>query len=417
MKNNGSKAKASTRPDPDQPDQAPDLPFPKDTDKPTLFLFRPTQHPSDYDPFLARWEERCSLLHQEEVRASFDAMGKKAITEMVQRIAVEALRLSSSPKVVFYSSPTELLKLAWSKVTGDASKELMATKMWPMLVQDKILRNNHLVSMVSEFSSLAESSGQTNAKRPELRSMNQFSHIVSHGVPNVDFALPHLILRPYSQAAATQAIADCIFETKDDNFDYTDMRKICRLRRCWSEVLPLVDAIAILSDDEIGVLEPALSVAIDSRTRHIHHPTSPAVVYPGEEFYVLEGIPVDKKWVTMKAEDITIEDILSIENVDVRRAVVGKIGSERFNFMLASTKDVAVLDKREGYELLDIPLNFSIANGRRTRGEPYHGKYLRMINPSTGAIHVEGVDNACGTVDDAIRWRAGNVEWNPSELT
>jgi hypothetical protein len=52
-------------------------------------------------------------------------------------------------------------------------------------------------------------------------------------------------------------------------------------------------------------------------------------------------------------------------------------------------------------------------------GRGGRGVYLKMLNPSIGVWHLEGVDNACRTVQHAINWRAGNMDedWTPEELT
>jgi hypothetical protein len=36
-------------------------------------------------------------------------------------------------------------------------------------------------------------------------------------------------------------------------------------------------------------------------------------------------------------------------------------------------------------------------------------RYLKMVNPSIGTFHVEGVDPQCATVEQALNWR--NSDW------
>ena len=209
-------------------------------------------------------------------------------------------------------------------------------------------------------------------------------------------------------------MADCLFETSDDSRTYNLLQDAYMFRRAFSNVIPYVDAIAMLSDSEIAVLEPNDGITIDSRNR-LSNPDGVAIRYPGRDMFVLENMPVEPSFVTRKREDIPVQDILGIENVDVRRAVITRVGNEIFNRKLAEGDNVQVLNKKDSYELLRIKINVAGGRGGATSVD---GIYLRMVNPSTGAIHVEGVGPECRTVEDAIKWRTGkDRDWNPSELT
>jgi len=52
------------------------------------------------------------------------------------------------------------------------------------------------------------------------------------------------------------------------------------------------------------------------------------------------------------------------------------------------------IDKDGSYELISLDL-----------GEKSFRPYLKMINPSTGSIHIEGVHPDCKTVKAALEWR------------
>jgi hypothetical protein len=103
------------------------------------------------------------------------------------------------------------------------------------------------------------------------------------------------------------------------------------------------------------------------------------------------------------AENIGANAVLSETNVDQRRELMRKVGIER---MLASLKHKS-LEKRGTYELLSIHLSDSVPDAR----------YLRMLNPSIGCWHLEGVDPRCNTIDEALNFRNSGWFVNPEILT
>lgn len=82
--------------------------------------------------------------------------------------------------------------------------------------------------------------------------------------------------------------------------------------------------------------------------------------------------------------------VLKETNAEVRRELVRKIGIERVVEKLGAE----VVDKEEGYELLLLDI-----------GDGNKRPYLKMINPSTGTYHIEGVPPGTETVKAAITWR------------
>ena len=126
----------------------------------------------------------------------------------------------------------------------------------------------------------------------------------------------------------------------------------------------------------------------------------------GWGIHALNGVRMEPWMVETHAEDIDPKKVLSVENVEQRRELIRKIGVERF----IQAAEAKVLDKKGDYELLNVELSPTIRNAR----------YLKMLNPSVGVWHVEGVHPSCETVSHAINWRAsGDVEkeWAPSVLT
>jgi hypothetical protein len=70
-----------------------------------------------------------------------------------------------------------------------------------------------------------------------------------------------------------------------------------------------------------------------------------------------------------------------------------------------------LIEKVNGYELWDLsPILLNID----------YAPYLLMNNPSLdNTQHLEGVAPECRTVQQALNWRAGNieVEWSPALLS
>lgn len=110
-------------------------------------------------------------------------------------------------------------------------------------------------------------------------------------------------------------------------------------------------------------------------------------------------------------------DILSIQNVDVRKNILSQLS---FDYI----KYADEVSKSGDYTLLSLDM------GRRdTWREPRFRKYLKMINPSTGDVHVEAVHPDCATVQHAINYRRyGTIgvptigsmplpQWSPVQLS
>jgi len=138
----------------------------------------------------------------------------------------------------------------------------------------------------------------------------------------------------------------------------------------------------------------------------LHKDGGMAVKYSdGWGVYYLNGVSVPEKYILTPSEQIDPKDVLAETNVEVRRELIRKIGVERF-IQAAGGK---ALDKRGDYELLSVKLSDEIPDAR----------FLKMLNPSIGVWHVEGVLPECKTVQDAINWRAGveKENWEPAALT
>lgn len=99
------------------------------------------------------------------------------------------------------------------------------------------------------------------------------------------------------------------------------------------------------------------------------------------------------KWIVEPpAEDLDPRKITAIANAEVRREFVRKVGIDRICYKLGAK----VESKQGDYELLRLDV-----------GEGQFWTYLKMLNPSIGTWHVEGVPNAINTVQEALNWRNG----------
>jgi hypothetical protein len=126
---------------------------------------------------------------------------------------------------------------------------------------------------------------------------------------------------------------------------------------------------------------------------NLHNENDAAFVSGNHKFYFLHGVHVDDpQWITTDVKQIDAGRILEISNVDLRREMIRRKGLEQFLGQLFHR----VIDKRDNYELLQIII------GTTTRE---FGTYLKMLNPSIGVWHMEGVPNDIRTVADALLWR------------
>lgn len=163
-------------------------------------------------------------------------------------------------------------------------------------------------------------------------------------------------------------------------------------------VYPLECGVVVISD------RPAEIHMVEG---HLHNEAGPAVRYRDDwGVWCLNGVRVPRSLVETPAEKLDAHEILHIDNAEVRREYVRKMGIE----LVCQRLGAKVIDKKSRdvggeYELLMLDL-----------GDGRNRPYLKMINPSTGTYHVEGVPPECTTVDDALAW-ANQTDEEPEVLT
>ena len=147
---------------------------------------------------------------------------------------------------------------------------------------------------------------------------------------------------------------------------------------------------------------------IHLKNNKLHNENGMAIYWPdGWGLYLLNGVRMSKDIVMTPADKLDCKLILKEKNAEIRKEIVKKIGVDR----VIKELNTEIIDKHNDYQLLLLDLQ----DGRKR-------PYLKMINPSTGDIHIEGVHPDCKTVRQAINFRWGGesiykVDWKPEILT
>jgi len=143
---------------------------------------------------------------------------------------------------------------------------------------------------------------------------------------------------------------------------------------------------------------------IKKNSNGLHCSDGPALSYNGEnEIYALNGVSMPKEYVLTSAENISAETVMKEINVEIRRELLRKVGIER----LLNDLPHKILDNVGNYQLYSLDLSDELKNC----------KYLKMVNPSVGCFHLEGLDPSINTVEEALKWRNNNMFVNAEVLT
>ncbi len=130
---------------------------------------------------------------------------------------------------------------------------------------------------------------------------------------------------------------------------------------------------------------------------NLHNFNGPAIEWAdGEGLYYFNNVKVSKEIALKETSKITKKDILSEENVDIRREIIRKVGIEKAIEML-DAKTIHKFTSKVGgkYELLQIDYD----------GKGSLRPYLKMKSKSIDAIHIEGIAPSLNSVEDAICFR------------
>jgi hypothetical protein len=128
----------------------------------------------------------------------------------------------------------------------------------------------------------------------------------------------------------------------------------------------------------------------------LHCDNGPALRYSDDfSIWALNGRIVPRKIVETPWDQLDARLILKERNAETRLEIVRKMGIER----VCSKLNAKCIDQQGEYELLLLNL---AKDGERP--------YLKMLNPSTGTYHIEGVIPGLKTVKEALVWRNGTAE-------
>lgn len=140
----------------------------------------------------------------------------------------------------------------------------------------------------------------------------------------------------------------------------------------------------------------------DNRT--LHNEDGMAVRFrDGFGFYALNGVRVPDWIVTTPSNELDARRILALDNVEQRTQGIKKAGIHNFLEHFNAKK----IHRWNDYELFLLTIE-----GNEV------GPYLKMVNPSTGEIHVEGVGDAekyefkdptIDTCQKALAWRVNQT--------
>ena len=133
--------------------------------------------------------------------------------------------------------------------------------------------------------------------------------------------------------------------------------------------------------------------SIHTNVSGLHRDGGPALEWADHlcDIYALNGVRVPEWLAVQRDTDIDPMMFAKLDNAEVRREFVRKIGIERIAHALGGK----TLDTQGTYSLIEIDLG----------GETGKWPYLKMLNPSIGVWHLECVDRTCRTVDAALNFR------------
>jgi hypothetical protein len=102
----------------------------------------------------------------------------------------------------------------------------------------------------------------------------------------------------------------------------------------------------------------------------------------------------------------SLKDVFLTEtNAENRMKIVKVNGIKAIYDACGATSVEVGAGEEDGYELITLNM-----------GDNRHRPYLKMVNPSTQEIHIEGVHPDCKTIKAALEWRNKTPD-KPVELT
>jgi hypothetical protein len=148
------------------------------------------------------------------------------------------------------------------------------------------------------------------------------------------------------------------------------------------------------TDDTLfWIAKPTVHVEQISSGRRLHNASYAAVESDLENLYFFHGILVPA-FVIVRPESITVKDVLSEENVEVRRVFMERMGMQRF----LTEAGAKCIHRHEMGELFSIDLP----------GDPEGVlRSVRVKDPSTDREYFLRVPPKIKRADDAVAWTFG----------
>lgn len=160
----------------------------------------------------------------------------------------------------------------------------------------------------------------------------------------------------------------------------------------WKKTMQL--GLIFVIDDVCIVCEKPVKYHFKDKV--LHNESGPAVVFAdGSSYWFLNGVHMTQEYVETPWNKLDVKTVVKETNAEVRRELVRKIGMERIVTEMGAT----TLDTQGDYELLELDI-----------GDNTRRPYLKMLNPSIGVWHVEGVPPNTKTVAEALKFRNGTDE-------
>lgn len=218
---------------------------------------------------------------------------------------------------------------------------------------------------------------------------------------------PVHVMEAFRAAAAAAAWAA--------TYDAADVwHRTAAVERVIQSSLPLVDAheagllvFCVLRHEVLAVPRPVIHV-LDGR---LHCPDGPAVSWPGGiRYYYWRGLSVPEH-VIMRPETLSGHDILNERNVEVRRAMIERVGLDRFLTLLGDVETLRPVHADETGEL------YRLFEDDYMSPEPL--VVVRLTDPSTGRRYFLRVPPNIQTAREALAWsfQMDPDDWGPAVET
>ena len=312
-----------------------------------------------------------------------------------------------APKIVWCGSPLVVVKVIVQKLNKGFVNEL---------VEDSV--RNSVGKSVGEsvWGSVLNSAGESVWYSVGESVWYSVEESVRNSVDSVGESVWESVLN-----SVGDSVGNIVFGQHDASwlsfYDY--FREVCGLKKETEKLLGLIQIA-----QNAGWYIPYKNVCFISERHNIcqlkenkiHCDGGPAIHYPdGFSVWALNGVQVPQWLAETRDTEIDPEKIFEIDNAEVRREFVRKVGKER----LASKLTDKVLDEKT--LVFDSPLNnkwtcqYRLLRLKYGQGIFRHA--LEMPNPSLpGVWHVEYVPNECTTIEQAFNFRLNRQEKDVDDI-